>query len=76
MISRNVSLQARSAARPTAASTSNGSISARVSVRKTSPGEELRRVCRLCRFSVDAQNAIHNYQALQCFMLENGSLFG
>ena len=43
---------------------------------KTSPGEELRRVCRLCRFSVDAQIAIHNYQALQCFMLENGSLFG
>ena len=30
VISRNVSLQARSAARPTAASTSSGSISARV----------------------------------------------
>lgn len=33
-------------------------------------------VCRVCRLSVDAQIAIHNCQALQCFMLENGSLFG
>ena len=33
-------------------------------------------VCRVCRLSVDAQIAIHNCQALQCFMLENRSLFG